>query len=349
VANYRGKADPRQLPLVIAPYASLPVHVDQARHMRFQDLIIRGAGDTAIKLDQAYDIEFDNVTVWCGAYGIRATGTQKLKLYRCGLHGNVAPWTFRGDGSKRDYPGRPHRNISRLNTHAILEIDAGRESSVYATPFNDNWDISYCDFTDAHDAVYLGGINVKFHHNLIENMQDDGLYLSPMYHRHYLEKTHPRIDVYQNLIRQVLTAFAFGGPEPVTKDTIYIYRNIVDLRAKVNTGRPSTMKGMPGFSSGKLMGDHGSPPWPAMMIYQNTFVQNEPARDAAMATFGGTKAGNPRQVFNNIYFHFARLPAYLGPDPASVVADGNLYWSPDAKAAQVRRFSRSIAPRSCLK
>ena len=35
---------------------------------------------------------------------------------------------------------------------------------------------------------------------------------------------------------------AFGGTEKTTRDTIYFYRNVVDLRAPVSTGR-ATAKG----------------------------------------------------------------------------------------------------------
>ncbi len=343
VPNYRGEIDPRKLPLIIAPFHAVPLHLDGARHVQFQDLVIRGAGYTAIALDHGHDVTFDNVTVWCGTYGIRAARTGPLRFVRSALHGSVAPWTFRTDGSKRDYPGRPHRNISRLNTHALVEIEAGRESSVYATPYNDQWEFAYSDFTDAHDGVYLGSINVRFHHNLVENLQDDGIYLSPMYLRHRLEKTDPQIHICQNLFRGLLTALAFGGPETATRDRIVVYRNVFDLRPLVQTGRPSTRNAKPGFSAGKLIGDHGSPPWSALTLYHNTFVQAEPARQATMATFGGTRAGHPRRVFNNIFLHLARLPALVPPEPkADVVSDGNLYWSPGADAKTLAAFFRKF-------
>ncbi len=328
IPNYRGETDPRKLPLVIAPFQSVTLHVDEGRHLRFQDLVIRGGGYRTILLDHGVDLDFDNVTVWCGAYGIQASRTGPLRLHRSGLYGNVAPWTFRTDGSKRDYPGRPHRNLSRLNTHALVEIDAGRESSVYATPQNDHWEISFSEFTEAHDGLYLGGINVRFHRNLVENLQDDGIYLSPMYARHRLDKKDPELHIYQNVFRQTLTALAFGGTEPETRDQAFIYRNLFDLRGKVQTGRPTARRAEPGFSTGKVIGDHGSPPWSAMNFYHNTFVASG-ARSADMATFGGTKAGNPRRVFNNIFLHLDRLPGFLAPDPAgNVVSDGSLYWAP---------------------
>ena len=329
VPNYQGPSDPRKLPLVIAPLRSVPLTLDGAKHVRIQDLEIRGAGYTAIQIDQASDVEFDNVTVWCATYGMRVAGTQRMKISGCGFYGNVAPWTFRGDGSKRDYPGRPHRNLSRLNTHAVLEIESGRESSVYATPQNDQWEIAHCEFTDAHDGVYLGSINVQFHHNLIDNLQDDGVYLSPMYLRHRLDNRDPQIHIYQNVFTRQLTALAFGGPETQTRDQVFVYRNLFDLRGHVQTGRPSTRRAEASFSYGKLIGDHGSPPWSNLNYYHNTAVMLEPARDAGMGVLGSVRADNPRRVFNNIFLHLGRMPALVVPQqPLNLAADGNLFWSP---------------------
>jgi hypothetical protein len=339
IDNYRGPTDPRKVPLLIAPFHSVPLHVDHAEHVRFQDLIVRGAGYSTVLLDHAVDVEFDNVTVWCGTYGMRAMCTGPLRLLNSALHGNLAPWTFRNDASKRDYPGRPHRNISRMNTHALIEIGTGLESSVFATPQNDRWEIEHCEFTDAHDGAYFGAINVQFHHNLIENMQDDGIYLSPMYLRHRLDKTDPQIHIHENVIRQVLTALAFGGPEPVTHDRVFVYRNVFDLRGPVRAGRPSVKQGAPSFSNGHLMGDHGSPPWSAINFYHNTSVMSDPARDAAMGSVGSNKAGHPRRVFNNIYYHVPRLPPFpLLTTDENVVSDGNLFWSPQSNAPQDKTF-----------
>lgn len=341
VPNYRGETDPRKLPLVLAPFTSTPLTLDGAKHVRIQDLVLCGAGYTALILDQAQDIEIDNVTVWCGAYGMRVSGARDLHVLHSGFYGSVAPWTFRGDGSKRDYPGRPHRNISRLNTHAHLEIESGRESSVYATPQNDDWEIAHCEFTDAHDGVYLGSINVKFHHNLIENLQDDGIYLSPMYMRHRLDNRDPEIHVYQNIFRGMLTALAFGGTEATTRDKVFVYRNVFDLSMKVQTGRPTGQKAAASFSTGKVIGDHGSPPWSAMNLYHNTFIMAEASRQADMATLGASKLERPRRVFNNIFLHRERMPGFVGAVPANdVMEDGNLFWSPGADKTATTFFNK---------
>src|SRR5262249_26367223 len=57
LANYRGETDPRKLPLVIAPFKSTPLFVDMAKHVRFQDLVIRGGGHNAVVLQMGIDIE----------------------------------------------------------------------------------------------------------------------------------------------------------------------------------------------------------------------------------------------------------------------------------------------------
>lgn len=351
IDNYSGETDPRKLPLIVAPFRSVPLMIDGAAHVRVQDLTIRGAGYDAVVLDKAEHIEFDNVTIWCGSYGVRARATGPLKLHRCGLYGSCPPWLFRTDTSKRAYPGRPNRDITRLNTHATLVVDNGREFEVFAHPCNDNWEISYCDFTDSHDGPYLGGVSMKFHHNLIDGTQDDGVYLSPMYPRHQFMRDGAEIHIFQNVFRGCLTALAFGGSED-TRDHVLIYRNIFDLRPAVLTGRPSVRDRELRSSHGKLLGDHGSPPWSAMTIYHNTIVSGDQARDASMVALGAVRADHPRRTFNNLFVHLARLPGFVPPTvDQPVEADGNLYWAPgtDDKTAagffQRYRQSKDYAAR----
>jgi hypothetical protein len=179
----------------------------------------------------------------------------------------------------------------------------------------------------------------------VDNLQDDGVYLSPMYRRHRLEEKGPEVHLYQNVFRRMLTALAFGGPEAETRDRVFIYRNVFDLRGEVQTGRPTAESARAATSHGKVIGDHGSPPWSRMNIYHNTFVMAGRSRTADMALFGGARAGLPRSVFNNVLLHLDRLPGYPGP-PVSVIEDGNLYWSPLAgkdAANLFRRYRASAA------
>jgi hypothetical protein len=335
VDNYRGKTDPRKLPLVIAPFRSVPLHLDGAEYIRFLDLVIRGAGYETILIEQSSHIEFDNVTAWCGTYGLCGVGVRGLKLYRCGFYGSAPPWATRFEAGLRTYPGRTTRDITRLNTHALLIPDANKEFSVYAYPFNDDWEIAWCDFTDAgSDGLYLGGVNLRFHHNRVENMRDDGIYLSPMYPRHVYLRGGATVHLYQNIIARCLTALAFGGTED-TQDTIYFYRNVVDLRGPVPTGRPTPEKPQTcGSDTGKVTGDHGSPPWPSMMTYHNTVVAREAARSYEMWLSRGATKDRPRRFFNNILVHGAALPDLHLPDSPFAYLDGNLYWQPGLDAGR---------------
>jgi hypothetical protein len=343
VSNYAGETDPRKVPLIISSFRSVPLHLDGAKQVRIEGITLRGAGYTATIVDHGQDIVFDRVTIWCGTYGLQIWRTTDLKFLNSALYGSVAPWTFRSDGSKRDYPGRPHRNISRLNTHSLIEIDSGGESSVFATPQNDRWEFAHSLFTDAHDGLYFGGVNVKFHHNLIENLQDDGIYLSPMYMRHRLDKNDPEIHVYENVFRGMLTALAFGGTETDTRDTAFVYRNLFDLTLPVQTGRPAEAGEQPGISYGKLIGDHGSPPWCAMNLYQNTIVAREANRDGAMGALNAGHATRIRRVFNNIFFHETQLSGFPGiAATTGTVSDGNLYWSPASTVQTTEAFFRKF-------
>ena len=336
--NYAGETDPRKLSLVIAPFRSTPLWVDHAKHVKFQDLIIRGGGYETTKVTYGVDVDFDNVTIRGGTYCMRTENTGPFRFYRSAMYGNAPPWSFRGDGSLRARPGRNLRDIARLTCHALWVTDTGREFSVYAFPMNNDWEVSYSEFTDSHDGLYFGGISMRFHHNIVDFFQDDGIYLSQMYPRDRYMGDGARIEIYENLFARALTPIAFGGPEG-TKDDIYIYRNVFDLRGGVNYGRPSEKNPdvMP-HPAARAFSDHGSPPWPKMSIYHNTFVTLGGAMD--LGTMGHLNAERPRAVFNNIFFNFRGLGGLRPPNHELGQADGNLYWSPGGEKTAATYFNR---------
>lgn len=336
--NYQGETDPRKLPLVIAPFRSVPLWVDQARHVKFQDLIVRGGGYHTTQISYGVDVDFDNVTIRGGTYCMRSANTGPFRFYRSAMYGNAPPWAFRGDGSLRARPGRPKRDVARLTCHALWVTDTGREYSVYAFPMNDDWEVSYSEFTDSHDGLYLGGVGVKFHHNLVDGFQDDGIYLSPMYPRFLYNRNGARIEIYENLLTRALTPIAFGGPE-ITGDDIYIYRNLFDLRGGVNYDRPSEENpNVKPYITNRALSGHGGPTWPKMSIYHNTFVTLDGSLD--LATTAGIKPGYPRSVFNNIFFNFGKLWHMQPPSPELGQSDGNLYWSPNDQDAAATYFDQ---------
>jgi hypothetical protein len=130
---------------------------------------------------------------------------------------------------------------------------------------------------------------------------------------------------------------AFGGTEP-NHDTVYFYRNVVDMRAPIWTGRPGAKNPKPSSQTGKLTGDHGSPPWSSMFTYHNTFVIASKGFTADMWMLRGAVNDRPRKVFNNIFVHSLQLPAVNVIDSPDIQVDGNLYWHPGVQDKQAANF-----------
>ena len=351
VPDYRGETDPRNLPLVISPYKSLPLLVDQAKHVRFQDLVIRGGGFNTIDLNMGVDVAFDNVTVFCATYGIRARATGPLKITRSGFHGGIPPWGFRDENSLHTIsshhyppfipqPNTKARNIARLNTHALLVTEGSYEFEVFYYPRNHDWEIANCTFTDGHDGVYLSGHSIRFHHNHVHSIQDDAIYLSSP-----ARFATDNVRIYQNLITKSLMAFGChsrGGPQ----GNIYIYRNVADLREGVNISRPR-----PDLPNGRLGNYHiflvhgrkllGIE---SMYYYQNTLISPASPDAFAHRLLTATSPETKRRVFNNIFVYLNRygfLRQYKGVDN-DVQADGNLHWCVDPSAKLPKRFLDNV-------
>lgn len=344
VVNYRGETDPRKLPLVIAPFKSVPLFVDLARHVRFQDLVIRGGGHDAVVLQFGVDLEFDNVTIFAGTYGVRSRSTGPLKMIHSAIHGMIPPWAWRDENSLFTYSPRSYdpflpaakpdnaRNIARLPTHAVLVTEGSYEFEVFHYPYNHDWDISYCEFTDGHDGVYLSGREIRFHHNLVDAIQDDAIYLSSPSPRF-----NDNIHIHQNLVGSCLTAFGCnsqGGPE----GTISIYRNIVDMRRGTRIGRPNPKNRQGHLGTYHIFLVHGNEMLgiESLRFYQNTFVSHAYSGSFAHRTWVNTTPRTSRRVFNNLFVYLEKYPDTLivtAPEH-DIAIDGNLHWCFD-KGAKV--------------
>ncbi len=348
VANYRGETDPRKLPLVVAPFKSTPLFVDRAKHVRFQDLVIRGGGFNTVVLQFGIHIEFDNVTVYCATYGLRARSTGPLRFANSALYGMIPPWGFRTENSLYTYtprffdpflkePKSTGRNVARLPTHSVLVTEGSYEFEVFHYPYNHDWEVVNSEFTDGHDGVYLAGRNMRFHHNLVENFQDDAIYLSSPV-PYYSDK----IFIYQNLIRKSLIAFGChsrGGPD----GNIYIFRNIADLREGVNASRPTPTNPKGKLASYHIFLVHGRELLgiESLYFYQNTLVSNAFAGGYAHRTLVNTSSRTKRRVFNNIFVYlnqYGSLPPVPKKTPHDIQCDGNLHWCSNPKAIVPKNY-----------
>ncbi len=361
IDQYQGETDPRKLPLVVAPFQSTPLLVDQAMHVKFQDLVFRGGGLITVKLQFGVDIELDRCTIYCGNYGVWSKGTGPLTMSNCGVYGMIAPWMFRDEnisyaysptvyqpfiegeskteiaGSTKPQPSRVVRHISRLPTHAILVTEGGYEFETFYYPHNHHWNIHHCDFTDGHDGVYPSGRQIDFHHNVVENIQDDAVYISSP--TPYITDG---VAIHENLIRQCWMAFgghARGGPG----GKIYLFRNVMDMRKNVQFGRPrsNAPQGVLGPGSTAFMVHN-----PDHIIHmENLYFYHNTALVPMTHSYSSYNAGmssffypdSELRVFNNLIVFASggkQYPIPMGQKrtAANLVIDGNLHWHADPAA-----------------
>ena len=312
---YLGETDPRKLPLRISgPYGADVLRLNGVKHIRVQDLAFSGAsGSPLVHLHGCQHIEFDGVTLFGGAPGLLINATSQLKVRHCAFRGLAAPWSSR---SSMKYRGTPsYRLISRRNK-----------------PESSGIEIAWCEFTDDHDGIWMRYLHdLSFHHNLVDNFNDDGLEFGAKKHNHLIR-------VYQNLVSRCLLTLTLHemdkGESAAPADPgsgIYITRNIFDLRQGVFRGYPREPDPSGAYrrKQGALCGDHGSPTWPNYYFYHNTVLRTDPSwRGYYGCGIGGRATRNSRRrVFNNIFVQKNGLPGLVfssGPD--DIVVDGNLHW-----------------------
>ena len=336
--NYRGQTDPRKLPLVIAPFRSVPLFLDQAMHVRFQDLVIRGGGLNTLLMHFAVDVQFDYVTIYGGTYCIRAKNSGPVRMTNCGIIGQIPPWGYWSDNALQTYdpvyydpftqPPEPRsaRNVARLPTHALLVTEGAEESDVFAYPYNNHWTISQCEFTDGHDGIYLNGRHMDLHHCLLTRIQDDGFYLSAPTPQAINDDIH----IYRNYVAGSMTPFG-AHTRSVSSGSILIYGNVVEMRFLTQMYRPSEKHPEGRFTSGTLFLAHGRGKVAGMeniAFYHNSFVLS--GLQFAGSTYARTHPESIREVMNNIFVYTERLPALRLGEPLDGRADldANLHWAP---------------------
>ncbi|MCE9532572.1 MAG: hypothetical protein K8T89_15855, partial [Planctomycetes bacterium] len=333
---YGGETDPRKVPLVIAGH-DYTVQIEGAKHIRLQDLVIRGGGRSAVIISEdreditedAEDIELDGVTLYGSDSALRTSRTKNLRVLRSVLRGHAAPWHSRSHHKYRAMGG-------------YLAVVGGRDL-----------EFAGCEFTDHHDCIQMYfAETIKFHHNFVDNFNDDGIELGP-------KKERGRMLIYQNLISRCLNPFTLHGGKanPVKNEEgsgVYICRNMVDLRQGTYKAVPAEPDPTGAFLNNHTVmvaHDHGGPTWPVYYVYHNTFIMPDSAfRGYYAFAWGSHTAGTTRRVFNNICVQVNALP---GLNFSSVAlnddfeADGNLLWGvkdgPGYQGDYFEKFRKSAA------
>lgn len=341
--NYRGETDPRKLPLVVAGLKDgPPLALRGVQHVHLQDLVVRGTRTAAVEIADSANVLLDGVTAYGGASAIQVRDTAGLRVGNTACRGIAAPWTFRGS--------LKYRAIEARLFSASGWIPTGRD--------NRDFELAYSEFTDSVDGVFLGNVHgVRFHHNLVDNVSDDGIFLTA---GTAFDGTTPGGDVHitQNLLARCLTTFAFGvghGRQkavPGGKQTgsgVHVARNVFDYRRSVPYHIPAGPEGPQEITSyGRVASDHGSPAWEPIFFYHNTVVSRDaPFRGYYGAGLAGHLGGGARRrMFNNIFTQVDGLPGNVfTPPPVDFQADGNLHWGvtagPEFKGDFLAKFRQS--------
>lgn len=300
--NYSGVTDPRQAPLVIC--GSRPaLAFEGAGHVTVRDLVVRGSRQNTVEVIGSHDITLDNVTVYGGAPALYVAQTGRLRLLHSAIRGVAAPWSTRAS--------MKYRGISPYLVRCSGVV-----------PVNHDFEFAHCEFTDGHDGVYVGTVQgMKFHHNLVDNFNDDGIYLNA-------QGVGGNIHIVQNRITRCLSSIAFSGRWS-PGDGVWIARNVFDLRRPVWGSRPREAAGAIQTRPCRVWGEHGSPTWEPLYIYHNTIVNPGNAfRSYYLGGYGGHTRDTTRRMFNNIYVQAEGMPGlHFPPAAADVEADHNLLWA----------------------
>ena len=247
------------------------------------------------------------------------------------FRGLAAPWSSR---AHMKYRGTPSYQIVLQNNQ----------------PLNEDIEFAWCEFTDDHDFAFLRyAKNLRFHHNFVDNFNDDGLECGPKLRDHTLS-------IFQNRIGACLIPFTQHENEkdesPLDHDPgagLFVYRNVIDLREGTYKSPPTQPLADGSFlhEEGHLVGDHGGPIWPVMRFYQNTVLRRTPVfRDYFLFGLGAQGLRRTeRDVFNNIFVQADQAPGvgFAGiKDVGNLREGGNVLWGlkqqPDAKRDALTRF-----------
>lgn len=329
---YRGETDPRKLPLVLAlGFGEEVLRLTGVKHVRIQGVVFRGAtGSPMIHIYGCEHIQLDHVTVFGGFPGLLVNASRNIRVTHSAFRGLAAPWT-----------GRAHMKYYGTATYQIVFQNH--------QPMNENIELAWCEFTDDHDFAFFRYVrNLQFHHNLVDNFNDDGLECGPKLRGHTMAIHQNRIGACLGVFQQHELDKDESPRDHDAKSGVFVYRNVFDQRAGVYYTLPAKQDPTGAFlrAEGHLLSDHGSPIYPVMRVYQNTLLRREPVyRDYFLFGLGAVGLRyTERDVFNNLFVQAERVPGtvILGKEAGNLREGGNLLWGlkdgPTLKADPLARF-----------
>ena len=327
---YRGPTDPRQLSLHVAVgFGGEVLRINGIQHVRISGLVLRGAtGSPMIHVYGSQNIQLDHLTVHGGFPALLVNASQKIGLTHSAFRGLAAPWT-----------GRAHMKYRGTASYQIVLQNA--------QPVNEDLEISHCEFTDDHDFAFLRYVkNLQFHHNFVDNFNDDGLECGAKLRWQSIFIHHNRIGACLGVFQQHEIDKDESPAGHDADSGVYVYRNIFDQRNGVYYSLPGEPDPSGTFlhHEGHLISDHGSPTYPVMRVYHNTFLRRQPVfRNYFLFGLGAVSLRDTeRDVFNNVFVQADGVPGavILGKQAGALREGGNLLWGLNAGTSPLDPFAK---------
>jgi hypothetical protein len=325
--DYEGETDPRHVRLALSMQEDHVLRLVGSRHVRFRDLTMRFGGEDTIRLRNCFDVLFDHVQIRAASRAIRLQceaarhhreANWLITFRHCEIDGGIPTWFFRSDRKDayrfRPVPGGPVV-LNNLGYATGGVLVSGDRRSFRIT-------IHHCELTNGHD-VYVFGDKMRFHHNLVRNLNDDALGIG-------IVSDTKAAQVYQNVIQQSLTALSFAGECPV--DVRVPTAGLRPQQAPGPERRPRTLRQGQFFKDGRHEGPFD--------LFHNTCLVYAPGaigadydglNDTGFTHYGNLTDSARRRSFNNIFVavyppETSRPIAHLPPNTFDGPTDGNCYF-----------------------
>ena len=317
--DYLGPTDPNAIALAVCDVKVETLRIENSRCLIFSNLTVRFGGDDTILIDHCHCLAFDQVDVFALTGGIRFGALTGATFRNCRFDGGSPPWFFRADRKGEyfclvtDQGERLHNKLGKATVGMLM----------YGEGYNRrDFEIHHCEFVNGHD-LYLVATNMHFHHNWIDNLQDEGMMLDAQ------PSASGRI--HSNVITRCLSPISMAIKE-FTAGPWFIYRNLIDLRAPTAGHRPRFVGDTAVFRFGNTFksNETAAPDGPHD-VFHNTFLVADQQDDAAYLHYLSDLSPHLRRSFNNIFvavnpstesdraITLVPPPSFPGP------TDGNLY------------------------
>ena len=330
ITDYAGVTDPNNVGLSVSRETTGALTVSECHNLIVRDLTLRFGGRT-LQVLSSRNVTFDRVRIFAGPNGVfmgdRVHGSTGTVFSNCTLDGGIPPWCFRTD-QKSQYRYRfdsdPAVHVNKVAEGTSGSLMTGDDLG------NQQTEIHHCEFVHGLDLLIVGQ-SFNFHHNVVDEMQDDALAIG-------FRLTSG--DLHENVILRCQTAMSFAGSK--VGGPYRIFRNLFDLRSPIAAIRPrpdgdleEELEGpVSPFRFGQFYKGSNHDDDGPIDLFQNTCLVRSQEGQASFQFYRHSTPLGPRRSFNNIFVDVEPAPkehnratAYLPTfEPGSWPTDGNCYF-----------------------